>query len=380
MTKDTKPKPFQYRVNRNKIAGRRHLRLLLCIILLNGSFRYASSANSWAPRNTPNAKACKAPPKYSKFSNHHALNWRRTTRSLPVPLPFHGLRRKAVYALGTPSEAAVPRNITRTLDTELVRWTKDNLVPDAGGAFLQDPANLREDVKLISPLWRVQGKSRYVQTVESWRENLRRLPEAETIITEMVEPIMGQGIVRVRWETRWVPPDLLWLAQLRRKLPQQLEINIMAVGEPLAVVHGVSLLEFQTNNSSPMLVKQTDQLEMEKVFSDNRIQQRRFGQRLYEDLVIFLSTRRPLGWSAADWAQRILNMLDLSSVGAPRVMASAASLNTDPEERKLQRKREKLGFGVALILTGIATLIGSDLKKKFAAYELEKSLIEEVLD
>jgi len=229
----------------------------------------------------------------------------------------------------------------RTVETELVRFTRQHLASGVGGAFIVDGASLKDDVKLISPLWKLQGKNSYLQSVSSWRQNVLQLPEVETLVTELVEPVVGRGQIRIRWQTRWVPQDMMWLSKLRKKLPSRLELSVPAVGEPLAVVHGVTFMEFRKNNKTGNyeLSKQTDELEMEKIFSDQRIEERRLSPKIYEDLVVFMATRRPLGWTATDWSQRVLAMLDLSSVGSQRLNANAATFNTDPEERKRRTRR-----------------------------------------
>eukprot|EP00471_Norrisiella_sphaerica_P010075 CAMPEP_0184497304 /NCGR_PEP_ID=MMETSP0113_2-20130426/36137_1 /TAXON_ID=91329 /ORGANISM="Norrisiella sphaerica, Strain BC52" /LENGTH=368 /DNA_ID=CAMNT_0026884337 /DNA_START=330 /DNA_END=1436 /DNA_ORIENTATION=+ len=268
----------------------------------------------------------------------------------------------------------------RIIDTELVRFARENLAVGTGGVFLKDSETLKDNVMLFSPLWRVQGKKRYMESMKAWRQNIEKLPEVRTTLTEVVEPIVGRGSVRIRWKTTWVPPDLVWFAKLRKKIPFNIEINITGVGEPKAVVYGVTFMEFQTNGTKPLLIKQTDQLEMEKIFSNERILERRFSQRLCEDLLEFLSTRRPLGWTPSDWAARIVAMLDLSSVGKGRLTANAATIDSDPQERAERRRREKFGVGAGLILIGIATLVGANLRKSLDLYNLEKNMLEDMLE
>mmetsp|Transcript_15806 Transcript_15806/g.29869 ORF Transcript_15806/g.29869 Transcript_15806/m.29869 type:complete len:243 (-) Transcript_15806:895-1623(-) len=145
---------------------------------------------------------------------------------------------------------AQPNMAARTVETELVRFTRQHLASGVGGAFIVDGASLKDDVKLISPLWKLQGKNSYLQSVSSWRQNVLQLPEVETLVTELVEPVVGRGQIRIRWQTRWVPQDMMWLSKLRKKLPSRLELSVPAVGEPLAVVHGVTFMEFRKNNKT----------------------------------------------------------------------------------------------------------------------------------
>jgi len=137
-------------------------------------------------------------------------------------------------------------------------------------------------------------------------------------------------------------------------------------------------MEFRKNNKTGNyeLSKQTDELEMEKIFSDQRIEERRLSPKIYEDLVVFMATRRPLGWTATDWSQRVLAMLDLSSVGSQRLNANAATFNTDPEERKRRTRREQLGVGLGLVATAGATLAGAVLREEMEIYEREEMLLE----
>eukprot|EP00954_Amorphochlora_amoebiformis_P016354 1281407-Amorphochlora_amoeboformis.AAC.1 len=255
---------------------------------------------------------------------------------------------------------AVEQPASRTTDTELVRWVQDRLFTEPGGAFLRDPAALSEDVKLTNPLWRMQGRTQYVKSATAWYSNSEKeLPEAKTVITEMVEPVIGQNTVRIRWETTWVPPKLMWWAKVQKVFPPGLDVTLMAVGEPMAVIYGVTTMEFQSNATEPnrfQLIKQVDQLELEKVFSADRVKKRRLASHLYEDLVSFLTTRRPLGWDAKEWSDRILAMLDLSAVSRQRATSNANNVGKSPAERAQMSRRGQLGIGLGLVAAGCATV------------------------
>mmetsp|Transcript_33699 Transcript_33699/g.57121 ORF Transcript_33699/g.57121 Transcript_33699/m.57121 type:complete len:249 (-) Transcript_33699:349-1095(-) len=239
----------------------------------------------------------------------------------------------------------------------------------------------RNDVLLSSPLWRVHGKSRYLDSLAAWRQNFDMMPEANTTLLEVVEPIIGKGVVRIRWKTTWIPKDLVWFATLRRALPSWLEVNITGVGEPIAEVYGVTHMHFEMNHTAPLLKKQMDQIEMDKIFSTNRIIERRFSQRLYDDLVTFLLARRPLGWTNEDWGERINAMLAMSGFGdKKKLSANAQSVTSSPQEQRERRRRERLGVGAGLIVIGIATLIGNNMRKSLSLYNLEKHMLEDMIE
>ena len=212
--------------------------------------------------------------------------------------------------------------------------------PFFGTAGSAGTIRISDGIAYSNGVAQLSGAPSYLAAAEAWHEQLLdEAPDAAVSIVRVTQT--DPATVVVRYNISWTPPSAAWLASLGEAVPAWRVVrvdllhrlreravfkwrNVAALflraaqtGEllvPRAVIQCSAQLSFvpRETGDDPVceLVAQHERVDLIESVRSGELQNRALAR----DLLLFLDSRRPPGWSVDDWNAEVLAQVNIEAV------------------------------------------------------------------